>query len=193
MTPGLRGAMGGSERTAGKARRTATAQTDPTRIGRLLSFGLDRFHDEFAVRVRTAGGDVQRIGETARTNTNWTEKQRDEDDTLGEVAGRSPAVKQVEAPACGGVRQSHHYLLDSSAATCGMAIRWAGPTFLGWSASTSGSSARAAPQTPRRPNLLARSSHCSAYMQRAMPDRHASSSLPYTATAARNASRNACS
>jgi len=36
----------------------------------------------------------------------------------GCLAGRSPAVKQVEAPAEGGYGQSHHYLLDSSSTTC---------------------------------------------------------------------------
>ena len=34
------------------------------------------------------------------------------------MAGRSPTVKQVEAPADGGYGQSHHYLLDSSSTTC---------------------------------------------------------------------------
>jgi hypothetical protein len=33
------------------------------------------------------------------------------------VADRSSAIKQVEAPACGGYGRSHHYLLDSSSTT----------------------------------------------------------------------------
>lgn len=47
---------------------------------------------------------VQRVGDIESADVKCTEKNRDEEEAPGEVAGRSPAVKQVAAPACGGVR-----------------------------------------------------------------------------------------
>jgi hypothetical protein len=38
--------------------------------------------------------------------------------TSARIAARSPAVKQVQIPACGGARQALVNLLDGSSATC---------------------------------------------------------------------------